>query len=158
MSTTITPPPSPPAPPQRAAGETSFWQKCDAFVQYIADFSTYLGTFVTQLAAVISEILGLRDDAAASAVTAQAQANEATAQAGNALEYALAAQAAQVTTPAWNPATAYSFPQIAVGSNGHTYRCTGQNVVGADPVTSGAVWTNITVGVGKSKLFFMTQG
>lgn len=158
MSTTIPTPPDMPDPPQRKDDQTLFWQRCDAWVKAMYDLGVYLKTFVTATAAVVAEMTGLRDNAAASAATAQAQASEATTQAGNALSYALASQAAQVATPAWSPVTVYSYPQTAVGSNGHTYRCTGQNVVGADPTTSGAVWVDITPSLNRVKLYYLTQG
>jgi len=78
MSTTIsTPPPSPPPAPQRVGGEQLFWQRCDAFVAYIASLGTYLATFVVQVAAVSAEVLGFRDAAAGSATEAGNQAQAA---------------------------------------------------------------------------------
>ena len=51
MPTTLPTPSTPPSPPQRADGETSFWTKCDAFVQYIHDLGLYLAGFVTAMKA-----------------------------------------------------------------------------------------------------------
>lgn len=162
MSQTITAPPVPPAPPKRADGETLFWQRCDAFVQYVFDIGTYLATFITQVAAVVVEMTGYRDSTAASAATATTQAALATTngatqvalattQADLALQYA---QQSQVEAPgAWAAGTSYTFPQVAVGSDGNTYRCLGTGVVGVDPIYTSPNWTKLTGAGGGSPVF-----
>jgi len=77
MPTTLPTPSTPPSPPQRADGETSFWTKCDAFVQYIHDLGLYLAGFVTAMTALVGEVLGYRDNASSSSSTATAKAGEA---------------------------------------------------------------------------------
>ena len=37
---------------------------------------------------------------------------------------------------AYDPMATYSFPQVVVGSDGHTYRCMGTDITGEDPVTT----------------------
>lgn len=70
-------------------------------------------------------------------------------------------QQAQLETPAaWNPATAYTFPQCVAGSTGFTYRCVSQTpVTGLDPVSNGATWVKISSGLlsGAVKQFFLSQ-
>jgi len=51
----IPPPPTPPLPPQRQDGETTFWQRCDAFVQYIHDLGVYLGFFAPAMSSLIND-------------------------------------------------------------------------------------------------------
>ena len=77
MPTTLPTPSTPPSPPQRADGETSFWSKCDAFVQYIYDLGIYLAEFVTAMTALVGEVLGYRDNASSSSSTATTKAGEA---------------------------------------------------------------------------------
>lgn len=62
-----------------------------------------------------------------------------------------AAEAFGAVAPAWDSETIYSYPDVVAFNNGHTYRCIGINISGADHapningVDNEAEWTRITV-------------
>ena len=49
------------------------------------------------------------------------------------------------TPPAWVEGTAYSYPDVVAGPDGHTYRCIGTGIM-TNPVTDINGWTRITIG------------
>ena len=114
MSLIIDVPPTPPAPPKRADGEVLFWQRCDAFVQYIYDLGLYLATYVAQVAAVSAEMLGYRDSAIDSAALATTQAGLATT--NGAAQVALAANQATLATTNGAAQVALATAQVALAT------------------------------------------
>lgn len=62
-----------------------------------------------------------------------------------------AAEAFGAAAPAWDSTTIYNYNDVVSFNNGHTYRCIGTNIIGADHapningVDNEAEWTRITV-------------
>lgn len=91
--------------------------------------------FDTAMARTLGEIDRLVDELNAAIPPLNAgvaAASSASASSVAAAEYAAQAQAQAPS--AWAAGTAYSFPQVAVGSDGHAYRCLGTAVLGVNPV------------------------
>lgn len=62
-----------------------------------------------------------------------------------AIKAAASALLAQIEAPpAWDAGTTYSYPQVAVGSDGNTYRCLGTDIVGENPVEGLGNWLSLT--------------
>ena len=91
-----------------------------AIVSVEASRDASIGAVGTARDAAIGDLIPYVDAAEAARDTAETYAN--TVLETNALAY--------------NPATPYSFPQVVVGSDGHTYRCMGTGITGEDPVTT----------------------
>lgn len=97
-----------------------------------------------------------KDTASEKATIAIEAAEIATAKADIAVENAALAEgyaniAFGASAPAWDAATTYNYPDVVAFTDGHTYRCTGSNVLGASysPVTSKQDWQRISVEQGR---------
>lgn len=80
---------------------------------------------------------------------ATAQADEATKQALIAIEKAREAGNYSATTyaasaKAWNAANAYNYPDVVAYTDGNTYRCIGDNIIGEKPSES-LNWVKVTL-------------
>ena len=135
-----------PEAPSRA-DPASFATKSDTMVAALPPFVTQVNTVISEMNVVSGEII-----AAAASVDTNTDLCVSSAAAAN----TSAAQAA-LAAPAWSAGTSYSFPMLVVGSDAHTYRCTGTSVVGADPTTNGGLWTRITGPSDAVKSFFLSQ-
>ena len=80
---------------------------------------------------------------------ATAQADEATKQALIAIEKAreagnYSATAYAASAKAWNAANAYNYPDVVAYTDGNTYRCIGDNIIGEKPQES-LNWVKVTL-------------
>ena len=80
---------------------------------------------------------------------ATAQADEATKQALIAIEKAreagnYSATAYAASAKAWNAANAYNYPDVVAYTDGNTYRCIGDNIIGEKPSES-LNWVKVTL-------------
>ncbi len=109
------------------------------------------GTFNVKAKQLFADLKVMTQEFAVFIPQTNATAQQVNTDAGTATTAAAeSAAAAQTATAAANavaysPATTYSAPDVAIGSDGHTYRCVGTDVVGVDPVVNtGSAWRCLT--------------
>ena len=120
---------TPPEAPQRSDPST-FADRADAFVSWIAQFRNDLENWTDQANDTEQNINNLEEQTKTYRDQTEAFRDEASATA-NAVPY--------------NNSDTYSYPDVVVGSDGHSYRCLGTNVQGDDPVSSTTGnWKRIT--------------
>jgi hypothetical protein len=105
-------------------------------------------TFLPAAEAALVAANAAAADALEAAQDATDAANTATQAAAEAIQIANQAAADAIAAthiPAWDPATAYTFPMMAAGSDGHTYRWTGSpGTSGINPATGGSGWVDLS--------------
>ena len=111
-------------------------EDCEAVLAQIQTIQTDTNTMKTAAETAKTQAEGFAANASTSANTAQAAASAAQA----AAQTAFGAEA-----PAWVEGTAYSYPDVVAGPDGHTYRCIGTGIT-TNPVTDINGWTRITIG------------
>ena len=168
--TTITQniPAIPGLPSGTAATPETYPPAAQAFADRLEDLPGELNALAEQMNAVAGEVNANAQTALAQATLATANGAEqvalaagqaalataAAAEAAASAAHSLASAAAAVSAaPAWDADAPYSYPQIAVGGDGQTYRCMGAGVVGDDPVNGSANWTRLTGASGGSPVF-----
>ena len=116
-----------------------------------ADFDTKAQTFLSALPDWGDEVdtLGQQANTLADAIDSDKSAAEAAlSSTESARDAAIAARDSAVAVSGavgYSAATTYNTPDAVIGSDGHTYRCTGSGVLGDDPVTStSGDWQRIT--------------
>lgn len=134
----------------------TFPSEAQAFMDWAVVAPEQFATFATTANAAGADLSAIAEDVADASDAAVTSASAALQSAAAALTASQEASSFLVT-PAWDVATSYSYPQTVTGSNGHTYRCIGQSVVGSDPVSSGLLWTNISIGLKRTKLLYLSQ-
>jgi len=113
----------PPEPPKRSDPDT-FADKADTFVEWMTQFGYDLDDWTVQVNATaeqmnlhLEETKTARDEAIAS-----------------------------VDAEVYDSGKVYNYPDVVIGSDGHCYRCLGENVSGDDPVSStSGNWLKLTL-------------
>ena len=120
---------NPPEAPQRSDPST-FADKADAFVSWIVQFRDDLENWTDQANDTKQNINNLEEQTKTYRDQTEAFRDEASATA-NIVPY--------------SDSDTYNYPDVVVGSDGHSYRCLGTNVQGDDPVSSTTGnWKRIT--------------
>lgn len=131
MAITISIPVLPDAPSR--ADPASFNTRADNFLAVMETLPTSINTWANQANSLASDLTAEGDAAAAAKTAAEAAQAAATATAGASV---------------YSAGTTYSYPQVVIGSDGHSYRRIGSPAAGDNPVGSGTGgWLRITSGV-----------
>lgn len=120
-----------PTPPSRS-DPANFVSRADTFLASLDDLASEINTWAGQANSTQTSVNNAESSAIAAKNAAEAAQNAATSTAG---------------ATVYSDVASYDYPAVAIGSDGHAYRCLGTDVVGDNPVSSvSGNWLRLTVG------------
>jgi len=126
---------APPAP-QRSDPNT-FADKADAFVAWLENLDDELNQWASECNSTEDNI----NDSEQTILQAKSDTLAARDQA-----------VAEANAKVYDNSETYSYPDCVIGSDGHVYRCMGNNITGEDPVTSiSGNWKRLSVALNSDK-------